>query len=98
MNNWFAAAAVGLLTLFGLGGQSNTTTTHDFSPSTSTHNEERDLHVASSTKPINIPCISDAVTIREAALDTAIAAYTSDLQAAYGARALALANAYSYST
>jgi hypothetical protein len=95
MNNWFAAAAAGVLAVFGFAGDRAPTTTHSFNGGTSTHKVER---VASSTKPtLDISCVAAAVAAREASLDNAASGYTSGINAAYTARASALASAYALS-
>jgi hypothetical protein len=98
MNNWFAAAAAGVLSVFGaLGGHDaiNASTSHDFGNGTTTHKEQRDTRFGSTTPPtINISCISAAVATREASIDAAVATYTAGINTAYTTRASALASAY----
>lgn len=98
MNNWFAAAAAGVLALFGVGGQHAPTTTHNFNDGTTTHKERRDERISSSTKPaLNIMCVSAAVSARETSLNAGVATYTNAIKTAYTTRAAALATAYGLS-
>ena len=94
MGNWFAAAAAGVLALFG----ASSTGDHHFPPphdGTSTGEHQRFDRHASSTPQIDFTCVSAAVATREAALDTAVSTHTTDINAAYTTRASALASAYS---
>jgi hypothetical protein len=98
MNNWFAAAAAGVLALFGVGGQPATTTTPNFNDGTTTHKAQRDARVSSTTKTsVNIMCVSAAVSTRETSLSAGAATYTSAINTAYATRAAALATAYGLS-
>jgi len=98
MNNWFAAAAAGVLSIFGaMGGHDgrSASTSHDFGNGTTTHREERDTRAASSTgSAANISCVAAAVAAREASMGTAVSTYTAGINAAYSTRASALASAY----
>jgi hypothetical protein len=95
MNNVFAAAAAGVLALFGFAGDRVTTSTANFNQGSSTHKEQRDTRVGSTTRPtFNISCVSTAVAARESSLDAAVSTYTTGINSAYTARATALASAY----
>jgi hypothetical protein len=100
MNNWFAAAAAGVVSLFGGFAGSHASTSHTFNvnDSSSTRKEMHDVHVASSTKTaINISCVASAVSAREDSLNTALTTYTSAIESAYSARSSALVLAYAQS-
>jgi len=86
MGNWFAAAAAGVLALFG----ASTTGDHRFPKPP---RDEFRPH-ASSTVTVDMACVSQAVAARESALDSALATHTQDINAAYTTRATALASAY----
>ena len=98
MQNWFAVAAAGVLSVFGFAGQHIPTSTVDFHTGTTTHHEEHDTRLASSTKAVaNLPCVTSAISAREASLDSGVSTYTAAINDAYSVRASALASAYAQS-
>ena len=95
MQNWFAAAAAGVLALFGgVGGQHVNTTTPNFNGD-GAHRPTKDMRVASSSpKNVDMTCVAAAVAAREASLSAGISTYTTAVNTAYTTRASALATAY----
>jgi hypothetical protein len=56
--------------------------------------EKRSSSSATSTKPLDMGCVSVAASTREIAIGSAVTKFTTDTNAAYTARASALASAY----
>lgn len=100
MNNWFAAGAAGVLAIVGGFGGHNASSTRDMHMNigSTTRHEQRDEkpfgRTASSTKSVDIACVSAAAATRESALGAAIVTFNNSISAAYTARASALASAY----
>lgn len=97
MQNWFAAGAAGVLALIGGFGGHASSSGHINMGSTTRQIVRADRPLgqnASSTKAVDIPCVSAAVAARESALGTAITTFNNSISAAYTARASALASAY----
>jgi hypothetical protein len=94
MNNWFAAAAAGVLAIFGAHGDKGSTSVN-FNQGSSTHKEQR---VGTSTKPtLDVTCVANAVGARESSIDSAETTFTTAMNTAYTTRATALASAYAQS-
>ena len=87
MFNSLVAATAGIFSIFGGGGGQH----QDVKP----FRPQEERHATSTAATAaNIACVAAAVDAREAALDTGVGTFASDINAAYTARKSALATAY----
>ena len=100
MENWFAAAAAGVLAVFGGFGARDASSSMPRKPDlgSTTVKQMKDQRPASTTKPsLDVACVSGAVAAHEASLAAGESTFTLGIHSAYSTRAAALASAYSQS-